>query len=486
MKVAAKLVSAAILGIVLLSAIDGFVRVRREIAVFDVDMRRDAIHLARTTRDLIAEVWRLSGRDRALEILDGISAQKHALHVKFVWLDAADDPTHVPAVSVGRLAPVLHGEELCVEDPESPPSGRLLTYVPIRLEKDHPAALELTESLTELRRYTHSTIRRVVFLTICTIAVSGAAVLLLGVGVIGRPLHRLIEQTRAIGAGDLNLRPESGGHDELGELARALNQMCLELQAAQEKVRAETEARIVTLEQLRHADRLKTVGRLASGIAHELGTPLNVVAGRASLIASRKLPDEELIQSAVTIRSQADRMTRLIRQLLDFARRKTPKRDRVEIKAVIMETLLLLAPQARTRNVTLGLIGEDGHCAALIDTGQVQQLLTNLVMNAIQAMPNGGRVSLSVTNEYKTPPAGIEAPLSEYVRIDVVDEGTGITEENLLHLFEPFFTTKDVGEGTGLGLPIAYGIAVEHGGWIEAESSLQKGSCFSVYFPLSE
>jgi len=213
---------------------------------------------------------------------------------------------------------------------------------------------------------------------------------------------------------------------------------------------------------------------------------LNVVAGRASLIASRKLPEEEVIQSAVTIRNQADRMTQLIRQLLDFARRRTPKKDRVEVRPVIAETLLLLEPQARKRNVTLELIGEDRRCAVLIDTGQVQQLLTNLVMNAMQAMPDGGRVSLSVTTEYKTPPAGIEALPKDYVRIDVIDEGTGITEENLRHLFEPFFTTKDVGEGTGLGLPIAHGIAVEHGGWIEAKSSLQKGSCFSVYLPLSE
>jgi len=486
MKIAAKLVSVAILGIVLLSTINGFIRVRREIGVFDADMRRDAFQMARTARDLVVEVWRQSGRVRALELLDGISNREHGLQMKFVWLDVQDDAAHTPAVPLDRLTQARRGEELSLEDSDWKREGRVLTYVPIEVEPGRPAALELTESLEGLHSYTRATIRRVVTLTIVTVLVSGAGVLLLGVGVIGKPLHRLIEKTRAIGSGDLTVRLDANAHDELGELARAFNQMCAELEAAQESVRAETEARIKALEQLRHADRLKTVGRLASGIAHELGTPLNVVAGRAALIVSGKLSADDITDSAVTIRKQAERMTRLIRQLLDFARRRNPKREHVEIAPVVAEVLTLLKPQANKRGVTLELADTPAPLAVLLDTGQVQQLFTNLLMNAIQAMPDGGRVAISMKTEHKTPPAGVEAPTQDYVRVDVSDEGTGIAEENLPYLFEPFFTTKDVGEGTGLGLPIAHGIAAEHGGWIEVTSVIRQGSCFSVYLPLSE
>ena len=161
-------------------------------------------------------------------------------------------------------------------------------------------------------------IERTALLISGMLLISGLLAVFLGVRLVGRPLEQLIAKARRIGDGDLEGPVHLSSRDELAELAEDLNTMCAKLTESQKRLRQETAARITALEQLRHADRLKTVGRLASGIAHELGTPLNVVAGRAGLIGSGKLDEEQIVQSAAAIKLEADKMTMIIRQLLDL------------------------------------------------------------------------------------------------------------------------------------------------------------------------
>jgi signal transduction histidine kinase len=271
--------------------------------------------------------------------------------------------------------------------------------------------------------------------------------------------------------------------DELAELADSLNQMCNRLAQSQTKIREETAARVSAMEQLRHADRLRTVGRLASGLAHEMGTPLNVISGRAELIASGKLSAEEVVQSAGAIKAESEKITAVIRQLLDFARRTTPQRVVADLCQIVSQTLDLLSPLAEKQRVSLEVVEADRRQEARVDVGQIQQVLTNLILNAIQAMPDGGTVSIDLRHARTVPPGKQQDAEANYRCIRVRDEGVGISEETMQHLFEPFFTTKDVGEGTGLGLSIAYGIVQEHDGWIEASSEPGSGTCFSVYLP---
>jgi signal transduction histidine kinase len=322
----------------------------------------------------------------------------------------------------------------------------------------------------------------VAILTVELIVVSGALGLLMGVWLIGRPLNRLIDKTRRIGGGDLSGRLSLKGRDELSELAVALNDMCDELAVAQDRVRSETEARIATMEQMRHMDRLRTVGRLAAGIAHELGTPLNVISGRADLVATGRLPPPEVEKSARIIKEQSERMTRIIRQLLDFARRRSPRKTRVDLSECVRRTLEMLAPLGKRSKADLTATGIDSPVLTDIDAGQIEQVLVNLVVNGLQAMPTGGTLEVVLLPDGPRP-QGCESSETEFVCMRVKDEGEGIRPEDLTHLFDPFFTTKQVGEGTGLGLSIAYGIVTEHGGYIEAESELGKGSCFSVFLP---
>lgn len=233
-----------------------------------------------------------------------------------------------------------------------------------------------------------------------------------------------------------------------------------------------TSAHVATVDQLRHRDRLALVGQIASGLAHELGTPLNVIAGRTRLMAEVEPPSEQLAAHIRSVLEQTERMTNIIRQLLDFARRRGPDRGRVDLHELCRRVLELLRPLAIKRSVLLTLLPASGECMASVDYNQLQQAVSNLVMNAMQAMPSGGEVKFSVRTEG-----------SDRLILAAQDTGIGIAPEHLARIFEPFFTTQGAGEGTGLGLSITEGIVRDHGGKIEVTSDLGRGSCFTLYLP---
>ncbi len=237
-----------------------------------------------------------------------------------------------------------------------------------------------------------------------------------------------------------------------------------------------TSAHVATVDQLRHRDRLALIGQLASGLAHELGTPLNVVSGRARLLDEALSPGAEERGHVRSILEQTERMTAIIRQLLDFARRRGPDLGRADLHDLCRGVLDLLRPLANKRGVTLSLVPPKSECRAHVDYNQIQQAVSNLVMNAVQAMPEGGTVTLQVQNA-TTPSATDELILS------VQDTGMGIAKEHLARIFEPFFTTQGAGDGTGLGLSITEGIVRDHGGYIEVSSELGHGSCFRLHLP---
>jgi signal transduction histidine kinase len=255
-----------------------------------------------------------------------------------------------------------------------------------------------------------------------------------------------------------------------GELSLYLLFLYL-LDAMKRRLATEAALRKETLTQLRHADRLTTVGRLAAGLAHELGTPLNVVAGKASLISSGRMNGEDAKKSAIVIEQQADRMTTIIRHLLDFARRGGTGRQPTDLHALAEETAELLRPLALKSKVTFAC--EGAHTEAFVNRAELQQVLSNLLTNAVHAMPKGGKVTVRSSEE------------AHMNVLRVIDEGEGIPLEILPRIFDPFFTTKDVGQGTGLGLSVVHGIVDDHGGTIEVESSIGRGTTFTLRIPRS-
>ncbi len=246
---------------------------------------------------------------------------------------------------------------------------------------------------------------------------------------------------------------------------------------------AECEAHELAQRQLERADRLATVGKLGAGIAHELGTPLAVVAGRARQLANGQVPADQVATTARTIAEQADRMAGIIRQLLDFARRRGPRLGRFDARTLLRQSVALLEPVAARRGVGLVIDDLPQPIAARFDGSQMLQVLSNLVVNAVHATPAGGTVRLGLNEAWCSPPPETGLSARSYVQLRVVDTGAGIAPEHLARVFEPFFTTKDTGEGTGLGLPVAQGIVRDHDGWISVESTHGQGSTFIVHLP---
>jgi signal transduction histidine kinase len=308
------------------------------------------------------------------------------------------------------------------------------------------------------------------------VALSGVLALVLGRWLVGRRVEALIRKAREVGRGELRHPVDVGGADELTTLADELNEMALDLDRARKAAVAEAEARVAAEVQLRHADRLRSVGQLAAGLAHELGTPLNVVAGRAALV-ERRAADEATRRDAGTIREQTRRISELVRRMLDFSRRPEAARRPCDLDQVAAEVVALLGSTAHRAGVDLRHEPAPAPVRTLADPAQLQQVLANLVLNAIQA--RGTEVVVGAR------PCTCEQLPGPHLRLSVADRGPGLAPEILPQLFDPFFTTKPPGEGTGLGLPIAQAIVVEHGGALLAENRADgPGAAFSAHLPL--
>ncbi len=476
MKLVQKLTLALVLGTCMILAANGYLRVRREVAALQADRVSDHALIGHSLAAAAEAVWRYDGRGRALAIIEATNARWKDIHIR--WLDAAPAGADVAALDATPT-----GEAVTRIGRDDTGSERRLTYVPVEVDGPRRGYIELSESLLVEERHRREIVSNTVATTLALMLVSAALSIVLGFWLVGRPVRALAEKARRVGHGDFSGPVVLRQKDELGELALEMNAMCDELVAAKDRVARETAARIVTLQQLRHADRLTTVGKLASGVAHELGTPLNVVSARASMIASGEATPTEATEYARIIVDATKRMTAIIRQLLAFARRGTSgARATKDPIVLVRESLDMLGAIAKKGRTTFEMRGT-GDATVNVDAGQLQQVITNVVVNAIHASPDGGLVEVHVGHERATPPLDHGGLESEFVCIAVRDRGHGIAPDALPHIFEPFFTTKDVGEGTGLGLSVSLGIVQEHGGWIAVDSAPGKGSTFRIYLP---
>jgi two-component system NtrC family sensor kinase len=486
MKLVFRLTILLTLSICLVFAIYLYSSVQRQADLFDLDVHRDQHVLARALASSITAVWPEHGERLASAVLEVANEREAKMHIRWVPLP----PTTVtPGVALddAALARMAAGREQSHIVRGTHGNDRLYTYRPVVVHGKTVGAIEVSESLAEENAFLRSHVQRAAVAGVVMVLVSFVLSMALGVQFVGRPVHSLIERARRIGAGDFSGRLQLRQRDELSELAEEVNAMADHLSAAHARLAEETRVRIATLEQLRHADRLTTLGRLASGIAHELGTPLNVVSWRSKMIASGETDDDETGENARIIAEQTDRMAAIIRQILNVARRPTPERSVCDVPSLVEDALALLRPFATSRNVALECSAQpagDG-VRASVDPAQIRQVLTNLVMNALDASPRGGTVTVrcSSTEVAAGGDGGASLGRRRFVRIDVADQGPGIAADALPHVFDPFFTTKPSGEGTGLGLSLAQGIAQDHGGWIEVETSIGAGTCFSVYLP---
>ena len=224
-------------------------------------------------------------------------------------------------------------------------------------------------------------------------------------------------------------------------------------------------------EQLRETERLAELGTLASGLAHEIGTPMNVIQGRAEYMMERS-SDEPTKKGLQTIVTQVERITKLMTQLMAFARHSPPKRQALNLRHTIHETLEFFRERFTQHRTVVELACDEDCPPVLADPNQMSQVLINLIVNAIHAMPDGGTLRLGLT------------ATNGRAELTVADTGKGIAKEHMTRIFEAFFTTKETGQGTGLGLSVVKGVIDEHGGSIAVESEPGRGTTFTIYLPL--
>jgi signal transduction histidine kinase len=292
------------------------------------------------------------------------------------------------------------------------------------------------------------------------------------------PISQLMEGIKNLAKGNLHSRIDLKRGDELSEVAQAFNQMAIDLRGAQERIIQEAETRLELERSLRQSEKLATIGQLASGLAHEIGTPLNIIGGRAEF-AKRRLEDKEGVQTNLDIIvQQTERITKIIQQLLGFVRKKKPEQKTLEIHTLLETTLDFLGHQIQKQEVRVVKEISDHLPPVIGDPDQLQQVFLNLILNAVQSMPRGGTLRLSASSEWISK-EGLEDGPRPYVEVCMEDTGMGMEREVMENIFNPFFTTKDT--GTGLGLMVSQGIVHDHEGWIEVKSEVGKGSVFKVY-----
>ncbi|MFO0665424.1 MAG: ATP-binding protein [Polyangiaceae bacterium] len=431
---------------------------------------------ARLEREAVADVRDLGyGLARALAITyeaGGPSATRRAVesitrHRSEVSISLAEDQAH--AEQLGGSARVVRT------------SDALVVEVPVLANGRAAGLLELKRTLPNEQALFRMAIRsEIPGAFALSIAVSLVAILL-GGAMIGRPLQRMVAHARRVGGGDYSARLRADRNDEIGDLKRELNHMCERLEASRVELAQESAARLATLEQLRHLDRLRTVGTIASSIAHELGTPLNVLLIRGQSLAAGKASQAEAARSGEVMVQQVEKMSRIVRRILDYARKDPSPQARQPLVGITRRSMQLLEGVASKAGVVFeGPEEFSGHVTVNLEL--FEQALTNVLMNAIHAMPEGGKLRVTLRREQQA--RAIDALQSfDACVVEVADTGIGIDPRDLSKLFEPFYTTKDAGKGTGLGLPVAKGIVEEHGGFIRVASRLQTGTTVSIYLP---
>lgn len=329
------------------------------------------------------------------------------------------------------------------------------------------------------RRDLQHSIMVTVFVFVLTTTVLG---LIAGAIYINRPLGRMAEAMKEVRAGNLMSALPDNRKDEIGAVAAEFNAMVADLRDARRRLEEEAESRRRLQQALQEADKLITIGQLSAGLAHEIGSPLQVLRGRARTLLTRAHDAAEVQRIAEILVAQTDRITRIVEQLLRFTRRRSAPLTKGDLRLAISNILELMQYEAQRRGVALTFSGTAHLPPMWVETDELQQILLNLIANALVATSTGGQVSVSVNSSSLTSrDGGCEAPT---VRLVVTDTGAGIALNLQERVFEPFFTTRAAEGGTGLGLAVVKSLVTEHGGKITVESKLGVGSQFCVELPV--
>jgi len=305
-------------------------------------------------------------------------------------------------------------------------------------------------------------------------------VLAIGLGYViaskmSRPVKQLIKASNEVSQG--NLFPEIGpiSKSELGVLQKTFKEMLTSLQERDKRQKVESEIKLL------QSEKQASIGKLAGGVAHEINNPLTGIFTFTHMLLRRQDIPEDVRADLETIGQETERVRKIVKGLLDFSRQTELDREPTDVNRLVRFTLSLVENQALIKGVSLNFEPGEGLPMITLDRNQMQSVLLNIIINALDATDPGGSITVTSGIGVST-----SRPGQNGIEILCTDTGCGIPPENLNKLFDPFFTTKDVGHGTGLGLSVSYGIVERHGGTMWVQSKVGKGSTFKVWLPTEE
>lgn len=460
------------------------------------DVRTGQLEVLLSALDESASLAFRSGGTEGLDrYLQRLAERQDDFAIRRVRLDALEQDALFAHLPPDRRERAKAGERVVFVDHDaSPPVVVAFDRLSIGKESGAPLGVAMARSLEGESSFVYRSLRSFLMPTGLTVLAGLAVAVVLGARLISNPLDRIVDKARLVGKGDFTVRFRDEDHSgsEIAMLSAELDSMVQKLGELRERAENEAAARVAAVDRMRHNDRLATVGTLAAGIAHELGTPLHVISGRAKRIAGSSGVTEKVREEAESIRAQCERMRIIVEQLLTFARKPGGTPDAVSLVEVARRVTAWLEPIARKREARLELATGEAEVRCVAHVGLVEQALTNVTLNAIQAVGAGGTVRVAAREERRPAPgAGPRAEPARWAVLEVSDDGSGIAEELQRKVFDPFFTTKSVGEGTGLGLAITHEIVQEHGGFIVMDShtagapsgSGRHGTTMRLFFP---
>ncbi len=355
--------------------------------------------------------------------------------------------------------------------------------------------LDIVYSLDDIDRKMRTSAITMVALSLGFIVIAALSVGFFVHRLVYVPLRDLETGARRLATGNLEQTIPVRSEDEFGQLAASFNAMTVALRNSQSELREwghtleqkvakrTQELRIAEAETVR-TEKLASVGLLAAGIAHELNNPLTGVLTFTSLLRQKMTAGSADAEDLDLVIRETKRCATIIRRLLDFAREKAPEKKFTDLNQVIEDTARIIERPASFRDIEIALDLDRNLPVVWVDADLIKQVMMNMLVNAQHAIEQEGSITVRSRRfaQPKSPEPGMEpVPM---VEISIIDTGCGIPEKNLKRIFDPFFTSKEVGKGTGLGLSVSHGIVKAHGGTIEVESTVGKGSIFRVYLPL--
>ena len=407
---------------------------------------------------------------------------------------AAQPPdANVSVTQLHRLSTLLEVPQLCGGSPNACAGIEGDTYFyELPLREATPAGgdtvvlgmLEISQP-AEVLALTGDDYARAGGLIVLLVAAATIAVGALARRLVSRPITKLLTGIDDVAKGDLSHVILSERDDEIGKIATRFNDMTYSLRESRAETQRQNEAKLALEQRLGQTEKLATIGQLAAEIAHEVGTPLNVIAGRARSIQRKSREPEAVEKNAEIVAEQTARITRIIQRLLDFTRRKvgTPPTTEINVNELALTTMELLSGQFASARVRTRLDRAEGLPRVTGDADRLQQVMINLLLNAVQAMPDGGTLVVE-TRQVRRARPGLEGGAEQaFVVFAVKDTGVGIPAEIRDKIFDPFYTTKEGQGGTGLGLAVVSGIVKEHDGWIDVDDGDVGGTVFRVYLP---